>query len=29
MTKGIGGMILTGDTEIVGEKRYRVSVVDE
>jgi hypothetical protein len=25
----IGGMILTGETEVLGEKRYTESVVDE
>jgi len=25
----VGGMILTGETEVLGEKHYRVSVVDE
>jgi hypothetical protein len=25
----IGGMILTGETEVLGEKHYTVSVVDE
>jgi len=24
----IGGMILTGETEVLGEKHYRMSVVD-
>jgi hypothetical protein len=26
---GIGGMILTGETEVLGEKHYTASVVDE
>jgi hypothetical protein len=25
----IGGMILTGETEVLGEKHYAVSLVDE
>jgi len=26
---GIGGMILTGETEVLGEKHYTALVVDE
>jgi len=29
MNMDIGGMVLTGETEVLGEKHYTASVVDE